>query len=147
MAVGRALRQYRSERETASIPNLDVSRSGRGKVARRHRVLALAGAGDDSIVTCLSGDASSQPGGRIIGGSFPHWRALLPGVGEMALYESDHTKFMREMMAQHPEWAEDQRRGRAIWWDRKVDLDEQKAQRQASEPHLPYPYDVNFEQR
>jgi len=31
----------------------------------------------------------------------------------MALYESEHTKFMREMMARHPEWLEDQRRGRA----------------------------------
>jgi hypothetical protein len=64
----------------------------------------------------------------------------------MALYESDHTKFMREMMAKNPEWADDQRRGRAIWWDRKVDLNEQKSSRDANEPHRPYPYDVNFDQ-
>jgi hypothetical protein len=62
------------------------------------------------------------------------------------LYESDHTKFMREMMAQHPEWAEDQRRGRAIWWDRKVDLNEQKARQKPTSRTDPYPYDVNFEQ-
>jgi hypothetical protein len=65
----------------------------------------------------------------------------------MALYESDHTQFMRDMLARHPEWVEDQRRGRAIWWDRKTDLAEQDAQLRASEPHRPYPYDVNFEQR
>ncbi|MCM8595512.1 DUF3460 family protein [Accumulibacter sp.] len=65
----------------------------------------------------------------------------------MALYESEHTKFMREMLAQHPEWVEDQRRGRAIWWDRKLDPGELKARREAGEAQLPYPYDVNFEQR
>ena len=64
----------------------------------------------------------------------------------MALYESDHTKFMREMMARHPEWLDDQRQGRAIWWDRKVDPDEAKSRREANEVQRPYPYDVNFEQ-
>ncbi|WP_300450702.1 DUF3460 family protein [Accumulibacter sp.] len=63
----------------------------------------------------------------------------------MALYESDHTKFMREMMARHPEWLADQRQGRAIWWDRKVDLDEEKARRESTEAPRSYPYDVNFE--
>ena len=32
------------------------------------------------------------------------------------LYESDHTKWMREMMEKNPAWAEDQKTGRAIWW-------------------------------
>ncbi|HMW16319.1 MAG TPA: DUF3460 family protein [Accumulibacter sp.] len=63
----------------------------------------------------------------------------------MALYESDHTLFMREMLAQHPEWQEDQRRGRAIWWDRKVDPLEQQTARESAEPHRPYPYDVNYQ--
>ncbi|MCP5268645.1 MAG: DUF3460 family protein [Zoogloeaceae bacterium] len=63
----------------------------------------------------------------------------------MALYESDHTKFMREMMSQNPEWAEDQRVGRAIWWDKKINLDEQGKFRQAQEPNKSYPYDVNFD--
>ena len=34
------------------------------------------------------------------------------------MYESDLTKFMREFMQQHPEEAESQRKGRAIWWDK-----------------------------
>jgi len=34
------------------------------------------------------------------------------------MYESDLTKFMREYLAQHPEEAESQKAGRAIWWDK-----------------------------
>lgn len=64
----------------------------------------------------------------------------------MALYESDHTRFMREMMAKNPEWLEDQRRGRAIWWDRKINGEEQKSYRESSEAARSYPYDVNFDQ-
>ena len=39
----------------------------------------------------------------------------------MALYESEHTLFMREMMAKNPAWAEDQLVGRALLWDRNID--------------------------
>jgi len=35
------------------------------------------------------------------------------------MYESDLTKFMRQYLAQHPEEVESQRKGRAIWWDKK----------------------------
>ena len=66
----------------------------------------------------------------------------------MALYESDHTKFMRETLAKNPEWVEDQKVGRAIWWEsRKLDLDERSCYANASEPQKPYPYDNNFAQR
>lgn len=64
----------------------------------------------------------------------------------MALYESEHTIFMREMMAKHPEWAEDQLVGRALLWDRKIDPAEQKAFKEAKEPKRSYPYDVHFDQ-
>jgi hypothetical protein len=33
-------------------------------------------------------------------------------------YESDHTKFMRELLRKHPDMVEKQREGRAIWWDK-----------------------------
>ncbi len=64
----------------------------------------------------------------------------------MALYESDHTKFMREMLAKHPEWEEDQLTGRALLWDRKIDPVEQKANGESNVPNRSYPYDVNFKQ-
>ena len=41
-------------------------------------------------------------------------------------YESDHTKFMRELLAHKPQLAAEQRKGRAIWWDRHPDPAEQK---------------------
>ncbi|MBV5337202.1 MAG: DUF3460 family protein [Deltaproteobacteria bacterium] len=62
----------------------------------------------------------------------------------MALYESDYTKFQREMLAKHPEWAEDRVVGRALLWDRKVDLEEQTKNRESRELNRAYPYDVNF---
>ena len=37
----------------------------------------------------------------------------------MAQYESEHTRFVREYMAQHPEEQASRMKGRAIWWDKK----------------------------
>ena len=37
------------------------------------------------------------------------------------MYESDITKFMRRYLAEHPEEIESQRKGRAIWWDKRPD--------------------------
>ena len=65
----------------------------------------------------------------------------------MALYESEHTLFMREMMAKNPAWAEDQLVGRALLCDRNIDEAEQRAIREAQEANKPYPYDVNFDNR
>jgi hypothetical protein len=36
-------------------------------------------------------------------------------------YESEHTRFMREYLAKHPEELESQRKGRAVWWDHEGD--------------------------
>lgn len=35
------------------------------------------------------------------------------------MYESDLTKFMRAFLEKHPEEVASQRRGRAIWWDKR----------------------------
>ena len=59
-------------------------------------------------------------------------------------YESEHTKFMREMMSKNPQWREDQLFGRSLLWDRKVDFAAQRRFREASEMQKPYPYDGNF---
>ena len=37
------------------------------------------------------------------------------------MYESDLTKFMSRFLAEHPEEIESQRKGRAIWWDKRPD--------------------------
>ena len=39
----------------------------------------------------------------------------------MAMYESEHTKFIREYLEKHPEERESQKKGRAVWWDHAGD--------------------------
>lgn len=36
-------------------------------------------------------------------------------------YVSDHTEFIRDLLAEKPQLADEQRRGRAIWWDKTPD--------------------------
>ncbi len=33
-------------------------------------------------------------------------------------YESEHTSFIRDMLEKKPQIVADQRKGRAIWWDK-----------------------------
>lgn len=59
----------------------------------------------------------------------------------MALYESEHTKFMREWMAKHPEQHAEQKIGIALWWDKRpTPLDEQRLEAVARVPFRPYQY-------
>jgi hypothetical protein len=56
-------------------------------------------------------------------------------------YESEHTKFMNEWLAKHPEQVEDQATGRALWWDKQpVSLDEAKITAASALPVKPYYY-------
>ena len=41
----------------------------------------------------------------------------------MAIYESEFTKFMRELLQRKPQLVEDQKKGRAIWWEKKPNPD------------------------
>jgi len=60
----------------------------------------------------------------------------------MALYESEHTRFMREWMELHPQEAEEQRKGRALWWDKPAqELETARKLAEASVPVRPYYYD------
>lgn len=59
-------------------------------------------------------------------------------------YESEHTKFMREWMQQHPEEQDVQKTGRALWWDRgSRDLDTLRSYESATVPQKSYYYDAN----
>jgi hypothetical protein len=42
----------------------------------------------------------------------------------MAIYESEFTKFMRELLKQKPQLVEEQKKGRAIWWEKKPNPDQ-----------------------
>ncbi|GAA5164006.1 DUF3460 family protein [Viridibacterium curvum] len=58
----------------------------------------------------------------------------------MAQYESDHTKFMRQWMEKHPEEREEQRRGRALWWDKPQDLKTSETNQASHVPQKAYYY-------
>ncbi|MCB1938625.1 MAG: DUF3460 family protein [Rhodocyclaceae bacterium] len=61
----------------------------------------------------------------------------------MALYESEHTKFMREWMEKHPEESAEQKKGRALWWDKPQDADTRTRQNAAKVPVKPYYYQTD----
>jgi hypothetical protein len=61
----------------------------------------------------------------------------------MAIYESEHTKFMREWMEKHPQEAVEQKEGRALWWDKPQDLETQRRNRDSRVAVKAYYYDSN----
>lgn len=62
----------------------------------------------------------------------------------MAIYESDHTKFMREWLEKHPEEIEVQKRGRALWWDKPQDQEQLRRDKESSVPQKAYYYDLEL---
>ncbi|WP_341676666.1 DUF3460 family protein [Niveibacterium sp. SC-1] len=58
----------------------------------------------------------------------------------MAQYESAHTQFMRQYMAEHPEQVEEQKKGRALWWDKPQDLQTTEANAESTVAQKSYYY-------
>ena len=56
------------------------------------------------------------------------------------MYESDISRFIRELKERDPSLEEQQRRGRATWWDRKQDAQTQRQFSDARVPQRPYVY-------
>lgn len=63
----------------------------------------------------------------------------------MARYESEITQFLRELKSSRPEIAAQQREGRAIWWDKQLDVEQQRAFREARVPQQAYVYATKSE--
>ena len=59
-------------------------------------------------------------------------------------YVSDHTRWINEQLAKNPGWADDQKAGRAIWWDRPQTEEAKRAAAEANVALKPYPYDNAF---
>ena len=55
-------------------------------------------------------------------------------------YESEITKMMRDLLKEKPHIVEEQRKGRALWWDRPQDLDTQKRRAESKVSMQPYVY-------
>lgn len=57
-----------------------------------------------------------------------------------ANYESDITRFIRELKAKSPDIDRKQREGRAIFWDKTLDPDELRRWRESTVDQQPYVY-------
>ena len=55
-------------------------------------------------------------------------------------YESDTTKFIRDLLEKNPEIKEDQKKARAMWWDKTLDLKELKRQHESEVERTSYVY-------
>jgi hypothetical protein len=55
-------------------------------------------------------------------------------------YITDHTKFIAEMKRRDPGIEEGQRRGRAILWDKRIDLEQSRRFQQSEVAQPPYVY-------
>jgi hypothetical protein len=58
----------------------------------------------------------------------------------MAMYESEFTKFIRELKRQRPQLEAEQRKSRAIWWDHKQDMETQKREEESRVKQQAYVY-------
>lgn len=56
-------------------------------------------------------------------------------------YESDFTRFLKELKEKDPALEQKQRAGRAIWWDKApIDLDARKREQESRVKQQPYVY-------
>jgi hypothetical protein len=55
-------------------------------------------------------------------------------------YESEFTKFLREVKQQRPELEAEQGKSRAIWWDHQQDLETARRNKESRVKQQPYVY-------
>jgi hypothetical protein len=61
------------------------------------------------------------------------------------MYQSDITQFLTQLKQEKPALEEEQRRGRALLWDKQpIDLEERSKQLSSRVPQTPYVYYQNF---
>ncbi len=58
----------------------------------------------------------------------------------MSMYQSDYTTFMNDFLQKNPSVAEDQQRLRLTWWDKQVDVNEQRGFQEAKVQQKSYVY-------
>jgi hypothetical protein len=55
-------------------------------------------------------------------------------------YESDITRMIRELLQEKPHIVLEQKKGRALWWDKKLDLEDLKRTRESKVKQQAYVY-------
>lgn len=58
----------------------------------------------------------------------------------MADYESETTRFLRDLLSRHPEMEEQRHKNRATWWDKNLNPEEQAGFQAAEEVKPAYAY-------
>lgn len=58
----------------------------------------------------------------------------------MAMYESETTRFLRELLEKNPQLIDQQKRNRLTWWDRPQDLETWRDNAQSTVPAPAYIY-------
>jgi 7,8-dihydro-6-hydroxymethylpterin-pyrophosphokinase len=61
-------------------------------------------------------------------------------------YESDITLMMRDLLKQNPHIEEEQKKGRGLWWDKKLDLDMLRRTALSKVPQQAYVYQTETAQ-
>jgi hypothetical protein len=56
------------------------------------------------------------------------------------MYQSETTKFLRDLLEKNPQLEEEQKRNRLTWWDRPQDLETWRERSQSTVPQPGYVY-------
>jgi Protein of unknown function (DUF3460) len=56
------------------------------------------------------------------------------------MYESEVTQFIRELLDKQPQLREEQKKARAMWWDKTLDPGELERERESQVPRQGYVY-------
>ena len=56
------------------------------------------------------------------------------------MYESETTRFLRDLLEKNPQLEEEQKRNRLTWWDRPQDLETWRDRSQSTVPQPGYVY-------
>jgi hypothetical protein len=58
-------------------------------------------------------------------------------------YESDTTRMIRDLLQERPQIVDEQKAGRALWWDRRLDLDQLRRAQASRVPQKGYVYQTD----
>jgi hypothetical protein len=58
-------------------------------------------------------------------------------------YESDATRMIRELLQQKPDIVDEQKKARAMWWDRRLDLDQLRRAQESRVSQKGYVYQTD----
>jgi hypothetical protein len=71
-------------------------------------------------------------------------RASLAEIAMAKNYESDITRFIRELKTKEPDLERRQREGRAIYWDKELDPDDLRRWKESKVAQDPYVYQTRY---